>query len=153
MIVIGIAVIGVLYNIGSSKDNDDNAYQTDYSYTIQSQQKQVDGVAQDSGGVEEYDMGDYIIPNSDTVIITKTDIQYLSLQEINYAKNEIYARHGRKFKSNELNNYFGSKSWYNGYISPEDFSESVLSQIEKDNIRFLSDAEFSMDPNGYQLER
>ena len=97
--------------------------------------------------------GDYILPDSDTVRLTKADIQSLSLQELNYAKNEIYARHGRKFLSQELSNYFNSKSWYNGTIDPADFNENVLSQIEKDNMRLLADAEFAMDPNGYQLDK
>ena len=60
---------------------------------------------------------DYVIPHSDTVLLTNSDIAGLSLQEINYAKNEIYARHGRRFKSQELQNYFNSKSWYNGTIA------------------------------------
>lgn len=96
---------------------------------------------------------DYIIPYSDRERITESDIEYLSLQEINYAKNEIYARHGRKFKSRELNEYFNSKSWYCGTIDPEDFSEDMLSQVEKDNVKMLSELEFSIDPNGYQLDK
>ena len=102
--------------------------------------------------IEDTDV-DYIIPYSDRERITESDIEYLSLQEINYAKNEIYARHGRKFKSKELNDYFNSLSWYDGTIEPEDFNEDMLSQIEKDNIRILSDIEFSIDPNGYQLDQ
>lgn len=97
----------------------------------------------------------YIIPDSDTVRITHADLQayLLSLKETNYAKNEIYARHGRKFKSKELQDYFNSKSWYKGTIEPEDFNETeVLSEIERDNIKLLNEVEFSMDPNGYQLD-
>ncbi|MGN1023298.1 MAG: YARHG domain-containing protein, partial [Lachnospiraceae bacterium] len=48
---------------------------------------------------------DYIIPDSDSRLLTEDDVKDLTLQEINYAKNEIYARHGRKFKSKELQNY------------------------------------------------
>ena len=56
------------------------------------------------------------------------------------------------FNSRELQDYFNSQSWYSGAVSPEDFSESVLSDVEKQNAQFLSSAEFSMDPNGYQLD-
>lgn len=97
--------------------------------------------------------GEYIIPYSDTAILTYSDISGLSLQEINYAKNEIYARKGRRFQSAELQNYFNSKSWYRGTVAPEDFSDSMLSDIEKRNAEFLSEVEFGMAPNGYQLDQ
>ena len=38
---------------------------------------------------------DYILPESDSKYLTEADIAGLTLKEINYAKNEIYARHGR----------------------------------------------------------
>ena len=94
----------------------------------------------------------YILPQSSARLLTERDLSGLSLREINYAKNEIYARHGRMFNSRELQDYFNSRSWYSGTVSPEDFSESVLSDVEKQNAQFLSSAEFSMDPNGYQLD-
>lgn len=97
--------------------------------------------------------GDYILPDSDSVRLTEADIQSLSLREINYAKNEIYARHGRKFLSQELKDYFNSKSWYVGLTDPEDFNDDVLSQVEKENAKMLTDAEFALDPNGYQLDQ
>ena len=34
-------------------------------------------------------------------------------------------------------NYFDSKSWYKGTIDPADFSESMLSEIEKNNIELI----------------
>lgn len=94
---------------------------------------------------------DYILPDSDTVLLTDADVEDLTLQEINYAKNEIYARHGRKFDSKELRDYFESKSWYVGTIDPKDFSESVLSKTEAKNAAFLSEWEKSLGT--YQLDQ
>ena len=37
------------------------------------------------------------------------------------AINEIYARHGRKFKTDSIREYFEGKSWYTGTIEPEAF--------------------------------
>lgn len=96
---------------------------------------------------------DYVIPNSDTVRLTEEDIEDLTLQELNYAKNEIYARHGRKFDSKELRDYFNSKSWYNGTIDPSDFSDSMLSNIERANVTLIKNAEFAIDSRGYQLDQ
>lgn len=61
----------------------------------------------------------YIFPNSDTEYLTKSDLSGMSKSEINLAKNELYARHGRKFKSKELQEYFESKDWYVPKYSPE----------------------------------
>ena len=47
--------------------------------------------------------------------------------------NEIYARHGRKFLDEGLQEYFNGKSWYNGTIEPDDFKEDMLSEIERTN--------------------
>lgn len=94
----------------------------------------------------------YILEKSNREILTQTDISGLSLREVNYAKNEIYARHGRLFNSRELQNYFNSKSWYYGTISPDAFNESVFSEVEKKNIEILKEREFSMSSNGYQLD-
>lgn len=96
--------------------------------------------------------GDYILPDSNSRYLTESDIQYLSIREINYAKNEIYARHGRRFQSQELQNYFNSKSWYRGTIEPSDFQQSVLNDYEKKNAELLSKWEFSMESGGYKLD-
>lgn len=95
---------------------------------------------------------EYVLPQSSTELLTRADVEGLSIKEVNYAKNEVYARHGRKFNSPELQNYFNSKSWYKGTINPDSFSESLLSDVEKKNVELLRDIEFSMNPNGYQLD-
>jgi hypothetical protein len=99
---------------------------------------------------------DYICPDSATKLLTESDISGLSAQELNYAKNEIYARHGRKFSSQELQDYFNSKSWYKGIYDPTDFDQNysgtVLSEIEKKNAELLWNAENKKVSGGYQLD-
>lgn len=82
-------------------------------------------------------VGEYLLPESNTRHLTEGDIAGLSSSELRIAKNEIYARHGRMFTAEDLNLYFNSKSWYRGTVAPENFSESVFSQVEKDNILFI----------------
>lgn len=103
-------------------------------------------------GKQAEEESEYILPQSSSAILTNADVEGLSLREINYAKNEVYARHGRKFQSAELQNYFNSKSWYNGTIEPAVFGENLLSDVERKNVEFLKNIEFSMSPNGYQLD-
>lgn len=79
----------------------------------------------------------YIIPDSSIRYISYADVEGLSKKSLEVARNEIYARHGRRFKNTDLQEYFNSKTWYVGTIAPDDFSESLLSTIEKTNIQTL----------------
>lgn len=82
------------------------------------------------------DISGYIIPDSGTRLLKKADLAGLSKDELRYARNEIYARHGRLFNDTELQEYFNSRSWYTGYIEPDDFVDSVeLSAIERKNAK------------------
>lgn len=100
---------------------------------------------------------EYVIEDSATRILTDSDIQGLTAKELNYAKNEIFARHGRKFDSQELRDYFESKSWYvgeyEGNIFDSNYSDQVLSEIEKKNAEFLKNAENKAQSGGYQLDQ
>lgn len=96
---------------------------------------------------------DYILPESNSKLLTDADVAGLSLQEINYAKNEIYARHGRKFDSPELQRYFKSKTWYKADVAPDEFSTDVFNRYERKNVQFLVQKEQSMQKGGYQLDQ
>jgi hypothetical protein len=79
----------------------------------------------------------YIFPNSDRELLTKNDLEGLTAEECKIARNEIYARHGRKFKDEDFQAHFDALDWYKGTISPEDFDESVLSDIEITNRNLI----------------
>lgn len=84
--------------------------------------------------------GEYVIPDSDTRKLTDADVSSLSKEQLRLARNEIMARHGRRFKDAELQSYFESKSWYNGNVSPEDFDASMdsrLSKTERANVEMI----------------
>ena len=98
---------------------------------------------------------DYLAPDSDTKIYTEQDIGAMDLQVTNYAKNEIYAKHGRMFRSKELTEYFNEQPWYRGTISPAAFRESELNEIERQNVMLLAEREaaLSWDGKGYELDQ
>lgn len=81
--------------------------------------------------------GDFIISGSDSRYLTEADIEGMSVSSLRLARNEIYARHGRRFNDSSIQSYFDSQPWYNGTISPDSFDESVLNQYEKANIEFI----------------
>ena len=96
----------------------------------------------------------YIFPDSDARYLSNADIQGMSAQELCYGKNEIYARHGRTFRSLELTDYFATKSWYYGSVAPADFNSAVFNTYENNNIKFLTDAENALtNGNGYVLDQ
>lgn len=86
---------------------------------------------------KEENSSEYILPDSSSKLLKAKDLKGLSSAQCRLAKNEIYARHGRLFQDQSLQNYFDNKSWYSGYIEPEDFDESVFSKIEKKNVKLL----------------
>ena len=87
--------------------------------------------------VELPQINDYIFADSSTRVLTDAEVNALDQNTARYALNEIYARRGRKFKDQELQNYFNGKSWYVGTIEPENFDENSLSAIEKENTKKL----------------
>lgn len=87
--------------------------------------------------ITNYSESEYILPDSSTRLLTYDDIKHLSKKQLKLARNEIYARHNRKFDDDEIRAYFESQSWYKGKINPKDFSESMLSKIEKMNVKFI----------------
>ena len=79
----------------------------------------------------------YILPDADRAYISRDYLQYFSQDDLRLAVNEIYARHGRRFNSADLQNYFDQKTWYQGTIAPEAFDESVLNAFEKENAKLI----------------
>ncbi len=80
---------------------------------------------------------EFVFPDSNLRLLTESDINGKSAEELRIAKNEIYARHGRIFISEDLREYFESKSWYQGYIPADQFNESFFNEVEKENIIFI----------------
>ena len=84
---------------------------------------------------------DYLLPESNSRYLTESDLSGLTHEQLCFARNEIFARHGRIFKTPEIAAYFNSKTWYHGTISAENFSESVFNTYERTNIGFIRDYE------------
>lgn len=87
---------------------------------------------------------DYILPDSSSRYLTEQDITGLSASQLRLARNEIFARHGRIFASDDLKTYFESKSWYQGTVQSEVFDadlDSRINDFERANIELIKTAE------------
>lgn len=81
--------------------------------------------------------GYYLIAHSDYAPLTYDDISWMSKSDLRLARNEIYARHGYIFDSNDLQNYFSSQSWY----YPDPSYDGSLTSVEKANVEFIKSYE------------
>ena len=100
------------------------------------------------GGQAEVSEGitpeEYILPECETRTYTKEELSVLSADELRLARNEIYARHGRMFNSEDLKNYFQSKSWYTPQYEGSEFDakgDSILNEYEIANRDLLVELE------------
>ena len=84
---------------------------------------------------------DYLLPDSASRYLSEEDLAGLTHEQLCLARNEIYARHGRIFKTPQIAAYFYGKSWYRGTVSAEEFSEKLLNAYESYNIQLIKNYE------------
>lgn len=94
--------------------------------------------------VNQAGTAEYILPDSDTRVLTERDLEGLTKDQLRIARNEIYARKGRKFKDAELQAYFEGLSWYNGIIEADRFSDGMLSAVENANKDLIVEYEIKI---------
>ncbi len=88
-----------------------------------------------------YDADEYYLPMSAIKEVPDRVLRFMPKRSLQIARNEIYARHGRKFKDSEMQEHFAACSWYTPSVEADDFDESVLSEIEKTNIAKIKEQE------------
>lgn len=71
-----------------------------------------------------------------TQLMIKGVLMYFSANERRLMRNEIFARHGYIFKSDDLKKYFGSQPWYKPVSN--DVNDQ-LTELEKLNVRLIAD--------------
>lgn len=88
-----------------------------------------------------YDADEYYLPFSASKEVPERVVRGMLERALLIARNEIYARHGRKFNNPVLQEHFGSCSWYTPSVEADEFDENVLSDIEKRNIEVIKERE------------
>ena len=77
-------------------------------------------------------------PNTSERLLTKRELSRYSRWELKIMRNEIFAKYGYIFKSEDLRNYFNKQSWYKPRYS--DVSDK-LTAIEKENVATIKSME------------
>ena len=86
---------------------------------------------------------DYILPQSSERKLTKEDLADIKDDKwlLKVARNEIFARYGRMFKEEKLQEYSDSKDWYEPIYEPDEFDEYMVSDLEMKNAKFIKEYE------------
>jgi len=87
---------------------------------------------------------EYAMSESYKRTIQQRELNGLSAFQCKVIRNEIYARHGRMFVSEDMQKYFNSTSWYRGTIAADAFSDNMLTDIERENVSILETYESFM---------
>lgn len=152
VVLIAVIVLVVMFVFGNSKQETQDsgaepirgytsvqemenakAAQNDKTNSEQTEQNKQSGSADGIDDVINSPQG-YILSESDTRYYSESELNALTDYELYLARNEIYARHGREFKNQDLQNYFKNKDWYTGRYSPDSFDSIVtLNDFEKKN--------------------
>ena len=85
---------------------------------------------------ESHGHGFGYILESDQKLLSNDDILELSLEKLNLAYNEIFARHGHDFSTDELRAHFGAMIWYKPVAGKTVYLEE-LSDIERQNLELI----------------
>ena len=73
-----------------------------------------------------------------TTAIAEDDLSGMFTEDLRFLRNEIYARHGRIFKTKDLNDYFTQQTWY----KPDpNYADSVLTATEYANLTTIKKVE------------
>lgn len=138
-------------NTSSDSEEETDSQETDNDSAIDTDdQSQTDAVEntesepENTDATETVNADEYVIPNSDSTYLDKAFLETFSNEDLRLARNEILARHGRMFNSEDLQNYFNSTSWYSGTIPGEEFDadmDSYLNEYEKANINLIKEVE------------
>lgn len=76
--------------------------------------------------------------------MTCGQLEHFTRKELRLMRNEIYARHGMRFRSADLQKHFEAKAWY---APTSDDVSKQLSEIERINIEMIRQIEKRHDEN------
>ena len=87
---------------------------------------------------------EYIFEDSNVRFLEEDEIYALTKEEMRIARNEIYARLGRKFTDEALQEYFEGKSWYEPIYEAKEFDsmgDDIFNEYEFANKNLISEIE------------
>lgn len=129
-------------------DNVDPADSSAAANLVKTYNKAKDEVEKERETAEQ-ENSDYILPMSSERKLTEADIADIEDDAwmLKLARNEIYARHGRMFKDENIQEYFDSKDWYEPKYTADEFEsdhKDLISKLEEKNAAFIQKYEHKL---------
>ena len=87
-------------------------------------------------GSNPYEKADHLA-YTDSVRYTTEELSWLDSYGLCITRNEIYARHGRMFNDQDIQDYFNRQDWYVAQTASADFDDSVLNEVELYNVELI----------------
>jgi len=87
-----------------------------------------------------------IFPQASDRPLSIEDVENLNGWELKIMRNEIYARHGYIFRTEEMKEYFNSQRWYEPKYENVD---DMLTKVEKQNIKLIKRYESRLGNNDF----
>lgn len=96
---------------------------------------------------------DFILPESNTRELMEYELLDLTGPQLTLARNEILARNGYIFSSENLRNYFYSKHWYRPSIQGDDFDFGSMNTSEVRNVSLIKKYENISHETGISIPK
>ena len=114
--------------------------ETDEDVEAWNEEDELEGTVPEAISSEPPESG-FLVPDSDTRVMDPSELDGLSSDEIRLIANEIYARYGYAFRSEEIADYFGQFDWYDPIYDPEDFPDDIMSEAAQANLNMIAEYE------------
>lgn len=134
--------------VTKSYDDDD-----DYSYSANAGSSNSGSSSNNNSGSNSYSSGtnnSYYFPDSNTRLISESELYGMSERDLILARNEIFARHGRIFTTDYIRDYFNSQSWYTPLIDGDEFDANVNKYFNSVELQNVSTIKAYEDKMGYK---
>ena len=133
---IGIGVAAISLTREDNEVKEPEPIEASYSTTDDGEEQHIeaDEFQPDAAAAEE----DFIWLSDSSIILEDIIDHGYDNSDVRILRNAIFARHGYRFKSQDLQEYFSQFSWY---IPRFDDVTSHLSEVERENIKFLKNLE------------
>ena len=88
---------------------------------------------------------EYILPKSNKNALSRSDLNGMTAAQLKLARNEIFARHGYYFSTDELLTYFAFCSWYRPDRSKTSTGKLGMKSVETKNVSVIQNYEKNPD--------
>lgn len=139
VLAVAVAVVVIVGGLGGQQQSSQLMSSSSTSSTEDTATLPSSNNAAQTGSASSVPSGGFVLPDSSTRYYARAELEPLSDWDLYIARNEIYARHGRGFKNEDLRSYFASCSWYVERYTPEAFEAmpSPLNDVEKKNADLM----------------